>query len=190
MKKVLITAGLAFISTVHSPSVASAEPSVADPRITETLQLFSSFCIRTGGLRDRAIAILGNGNAIATRLPDDVVRSAQRGLSGGVGWAIRTPRDAVLMLDYNNIGICSVRVLEAEPMAMISAFRTLIMGMSRAAHSEPKVEGESQNVIDGIKTEYFAYSLPAGENRMQVALTSAEKPLNGQQHLLTFGFVK
>jgi hypothetical protein len=49
MKKMFITAGLVFISTFHSPFVASAEPSSADPRITETFQLYSAFCLGTGG---------------------------------------------------------------------------------------------------------------------------------------------
>lgn len=190
MKKMLVTAGLVFILTAHSPVVVSAEPSVDDPRITETMQLFSAFCLGTGGSRDRAIAVLGNGNAIATRLPDDVVRSAQAGQSGGVGWAIRSPHGASLSLDYNSQGLCSVRIQQAEQKAIISAFRAFITGMSRAAHSEPKLEGENKNIIGGIKTEYLAYSLPAGENRMHVALTAAEKPLNGQQHLLTFAIIK
>ena len=85
----------AVVLTVAATQVAAQQ---ADPRANDGVQVFSTFCVKTLGNRDRALAALGDGNAMAKRLSDDLVKKAQLGREGGVGWTIRSPRDAILVL--------------------------------------------------------------------------------------------
>lgn len=186
MKLYQITAAIGLVTV--AASVAHAQS--PDPRAAEAMQLFGAFCISTAGTPDRALAVLGNGNALATRLPDNIVRNAQGGQEGGVGWAVRSPSDAELMLDYNPQGICGLRIRQADEASVRDAFKALVDGVASGTGSELTSEPSEIRTVNGVQTTYTAYSLPLGGRTAHLALTTTEQPIGEQQHFMTFGFVK
>lgn len=181
--------GLAITSMlVLGVGTASASPSVpSDARASDSVALFSSFCVATGGVRDRALSVLGNGNALATRLPDDFVRRLQLGRDGGVAWAIRSPNDAQILLEYEARGICAVRIADAEKDAVKEAFG--ILAHQVAAGAEIMSKPDEVTNVAGVPRTYSAYSFVLNGRTVIFALSSMDRRVDEEQHLLTFGYL-
>jgi hypothetical protein len=187
MKLLWIVCGLISIA---SPSAQARAP---DPRAADAIQFFTTFCFATDVTPTRALAVLGDGNALATRLPADVVRQAQGNREGGIGWAVRSPHDAEFMLDYDARGICGLRLKEADELSVRDAFEAFVKGIKRAvsgAGAELTSEPALEKQVNGTRTTYKGYSFPVGGRTAYLALTTAERPIGAQQHFMTFGFVK
>jgi len=184
MKLHWIASGLILIA---NPSAQAQAP---DPRAADAVQFFGAFCVSTAGTPTRALAVLADGNALATRLPADVVRQAQGNREGGIGWAVRSPRDAEFMLDYDARGICGLRLREADELSVRHAFEAVIKGAAKGAGAELTSEPASEEQVNGTRTTYKAYSFPLGGRTAYLAVTTAERPIGAQQHFMTFGFVK
>lgn len=177
----LVTLGL-FAAPVRAQA--------ADARASDAVQFFKAFCVGPTGMRERALAVLGNGNPMANRLSDEAVRAYQGGRAGGVGWAVRSPRDAKLMLDFEERGICGVRILEADEKSVREAFDQMVRGAASAEGVEPTPKPSETETVSGVQTTFIAYELPIGGRTAVVALTTAERPVGEQQHFMTFGFLK
>lgn len=178
--------GLSSILILAEPVTAQTP----DPRATDAVAFFASFCVSTGGSRDRALAVLGDGNALVNRLPDDVVQQAQGGREGEVGWMVRSPRDAQFMLEYNTLGLCGVRLKEADEDAVINAFESVMKRIVAGTGAELAASKPEKKVISGIDTTYRTYTFPFGGQNAHLALTTAKKPVGSVQHFMTFGVVK
>lgn len=176
---------ISFAITV--PSVQAQNP---DLHAADGVKFFSAFCVASGGTRDRALTVIGNGNELARRLPDDVVRQAQGGREGGVGWTVRSPNSAELLLDYDSRGVCGLRIREADEASVREKFEAMVKGVANSAGAELASESPLVRQVDGIRTTYNAYSIPIGGRTAHLALTTAERPVGGQQHFMTFGFVQ
>lgn len=172
-------------------SIASAEEVAShDLRADDAVQLFDAFCVQTLGSRDKALAVLANGNQMANRLPDELVKKAQGGQDGGVGWAIRSPRDAVLVLDYESRGICGVRIVDADEASVKSAFSAFAKSTASAAGAELSSQSPTVRDEGGARLTYQTYSYQITGRNALLALTTADKRSGAQQHFMTFGFVK
>lgn len=178
------------IATVILPLAvlaSEAQGQAPDPRANEAIQLFGTFCVATGGKPDRALAVLADGNPIATRLPDHVVQSNQGGQQGGVGWVVRSPSDGVMMLDYTAQGVCGLRIQEADEASMRTAYTALLNQIPPGTAVELPTE---EREVNGVRTTYTAHSVMMGGHTAHLALTAAEQPIGEQQHLMTFAIVK
>ena len=171
-------------------AVPSAQAQGPDPRAADGVQFFAAFCVASAGTRDRALTVLGNGNELARRLPDEVVQQAQGGSEGGVGWMVRSPNNAELMLDYTASGICGLRIREADETSVRDAFEAVMKGVAKGAGAELASEVPEVRQVDGARTTYKAYSFPIGARTAHLALTTADRPVGAQQHFMTFGFVQ
>ena len=185
-----LLAGLMSGVIVGTPAYGQAP----DPRAGDAVELFRAFCLSTGGTPDRALAILGEGNALAKRLPDDIVRQAQGNREGGIGWAVRSPNDAEIMLDYDNRGICGVRIREADEASVQAAFAAIARDLAMKTSEDDAGEFSSRNPevrdVDGVRITYTAHSFPLGNRQAILALTTAEETVGEQQHFMTFAFVE
>ena len=185
-----MSVGLASFTLIGASPLQAQAP---DPRAADAVQFFTSFCLATGGSRDRAIAVLEDGNELATRLPYDVVKKAQADQEGGIGWAVRSPHDAVIMLDYDRQGICAVRIAEADESSVQDVVDALVRGVARGVSRDGAGELSSQppqiRENDGIRTTYTSHSFPVGDRTAHIALTTAPEAVGAQQHLITFAFI-
>lgn len=157
----------------------------ADMRAGDAMQLFSSFCIQTDGDRSRALAVLGEGNALAKKLPDALVTTLQAGRVGGVAWAIASPNSAQLLLEYTSDGICGVRIADADEKSVQDAFATMIEQNSvgqKVTTSEPVITKEA-----GAQRTYHTYNFAVGGKKTLFAISTMDHRVGPQQHLLTFG---
>jgi hypothetical protein len=173
-----------FASIVLVASAAQAQS--PDPRAKEAVQLFGAFCVATGGTPDRALAVLGEGNLMATRLPDNVVRSAQGGQEGGLGWAVRSPNDGALMLDYTAAGVCGVRISEAEETSVREAFNEFVAAVAAGSNAAVTSAPPEDRMVGNVRTTYAARSLLINGQTAHLALTTAERPVGENQHFMTF----
>jgi hypothetical protein len=153
-----------------------------DQRATEAVQLFSSFCAQANGSRDRAIAVLGEGNALATKLPSDMTDQLL-GKTGTVGWAIRSPSGAGLLLGYSGNGHCEIRVQEAEELVIVAEFEKL--QQSLATDAADIQAAESKNERDTVRT-FRAFKRHSASGKDIIALSTDTKRVGDQQHLITF----
>ncbi|MEO8723179.1 MAG: hypothetical protein ABI395_06590 [Sphingobium sp.] len=166
------------------PNAARAQ---ADARAKDAFDFFKTFCVDTDGARDRAIAVIGDGNAMANKLPDSLVAQLQ-GQPGGIAWAVRSPSDAQLLLGYTASGICEIRIAEAEEPAVVARFADLIASFGSAVHGQstpPQLRSE-----DGAARTFRTYEFDRSGKHALIALTTSDKKVGAQQHLITFGFVK
>lgn len=180
MKTLWAIAGLTMIGSF------SVQAQTPDPRATDAAQFFGAFCVSTGGTSARALAVLANGNALATRLPADFVQQAQGGREGGVGWMIRSPKNAELMLDYDTRGVCSLRLKEGDEQSVRDAFEALIKGAASSVGAELISQEAEEGETNNVRTTYRAHSLTLSGRTAHIALTTAEQPIGFQQHYMTF----
>jgi hypothetical protein len=185
VRRFCIVVGVTFSCAIPT---SPAYTQTRDARAADATQLFFAFCISPAGNRDHALAVLGQGNQLARRLPDDIVKGAQGGRDGGVGWAVRSPNNAELMLDFEARGICGLRVREADESAMRDAFETVVKDVATRAGVQPKLEASEIRKVSGVVTTYRAYSFDFGGSTTRLALTSAPRQVADQQHFMTFSF--
>ena len=150
----------------------------ADPRAAEATQLFSAFCVQTNGSRDRALAVLGNGNALANRLSSETTDKLL-GQEGTVGWAISSPSGAGLMLGYSGQAHCEIRVQEADEASLAVQFENLQHGFSTALEDIQKPESKNEQ---GTVRTFRAFK----NGKAVIALSTNAKRVGDQQHLITF----
>lgn len=180
-----------LIGLVSFVAVApSAQAQNADPRVREGIEFFATFCVATGGQPDRALSVIGQGNELARRLPDDMVKHLQGGREGGLGWTIRSPNDAELLLTYDADGICGVSIGEADAAAVRATFEAMATGVAKGRGTELTSRKPIEQNSDRIPTTYFEYSIPLGTRNAHLSLTSAQQPVSGKQHHMTFTFVQ
>ena len=158
-----------------------------DSRAKDAFDFFKAFCVDTDGSSDRALAVIGNGNALANKLPDELVSRLQ-GQAGGIAWAVRSPSNAQLLLGYNPIGICEIRIAEADENAVVARFK----GMAGALGAEEKNTYSNPEVRtqDGATITYRTFRFERQGKQALIALSSSDRRVAEQQHLITFGFVK
>lgn len=148
--------------------------------------MFSSFCLQTFGARDRALAAIGNGNAISERIPDDVLRRSQDGRAGGVGWAIRTPHGAKVRLEYDPLGICAVQVAEADEQGLAGLFAAALdgAGAPRGGELVRRPDRSSTQSDAHLTTRGWTVRFPS-TGAYDLAITTADRPVGQLQHLMT-----
>jgi hypothetical protein len=166
------------------PAEAMAE---ADMRANDAFQLFQAFCVDDNGSRDRALAVLGNGNQLANRLPDGLVARLQ-GNSGGVAWAIRSPNNAQLLLGYTASGVCEVRIAEAEEASVVHGYQGLTSSLDSAGKGEQTAP--QTRLENDARLTFRSYKFDRSGKHALVAMTTSDKKVGEQQHLITFGFVQ
>jgi hypothetical protein len=158
-----------------------------DARAKDAFDFFKAFCVDTNGAKDRALAVIGNGNAMANKLPDEMVTRLQ-GQAGGVAWAVRSPSNAQLLLGYVPMGICEIRIVDADESSILSNFTALTSSLQASAKgelSQPKTRTQ-----DDAHITYQTYRFDRAGKHALIALSSSDKKIGAQQHLITFGFVK
>jgi hypothetical protein len=171
-------------------SAASAVAQPVEPRAADAFTIFDTYCVQTRGARDLALGRLGAGNSGVRRLPDDAVQRLQKGVPGGVAWAIRTPHNAEVMLEYTPRGICMARVLEADTSSMRTLMHVLADWLGKKLGA-PVETGQPRVTAQGdTKLTYVSYMVPIGGRKAHVALTSADRRVEPQQHLMTFAYVE
>jgi hypothetical protein len=159
----------------------------ADMRANDAFDFFKAFCVDTDGTRDRALAVIGDGNALAQRLPDTLVSQLQ-GQPGGVAWAVRSPSNAQLLLGYTSLGMCEIRIAEADEKSVITKFDELTSSFESSGKGQySKPEAQSQG---GANVTFRTYRFERSGRHALIALSSADKRVGEQQHLITFGFVQ
>jgi hypothetical protein len=163
----------------------SAAPVNADARASDAIQLYASFCVKSDGTRDRALAVLGNGNALANRLPVELTDKLLLA-EGSVGWAIRSPNDAQILLAYSGSSHCEVRVSEAGEAGMVADFEKMQadFGSAVVEIEKPKLRKDR----DAVNT-FRGFKLRTSSTVNMVAMTTSNKKVGEQQHLLTFDVV-
>ena len=158
-----------------------------DQKAQEAWAVFNSFCLQTLGARDKAVAAIGNGNTISERVPDDVLRRSQDGRTGGVGWAIRTPHGARLRLEYDPLGICAVKVAEADEQTMAGLFAAAIEGAGSPRGGELIRRPDRSSVQSSgvhLTTRGWTVRLPS-RDAYDLAITTADRSVGQLQHLMT-----
>lgn len=178
---ILSTAG-AFSSSCFAQS--------NDARARDGLELFAAFCVSTNGTKDHALAVLGNGNALANRLPNELVQKMQGGRAGGLAWAIRSPHQAELLLEYEPRGICGVRIADSDELSVQQAFEAAARTAAARVGTEVRSEPALVKYVDGVRTTYQAFAYSDGGRTAHLAVTTAERRLGMQQHFMTFGYVE
>lgn len=172
----LFTAGAALGAQVTPAPLAS------DIRAEQAFQFFSSFCVTSNGNRDRAVATLGDGNALANRLPTQTT-DALLGGTGTIGWAVRSPSNALLMLAYSGESHCEVRVQAADETTLITQFDALATAFSASPSDAAKPQAKSEN---GVVRTFRAFRFKVGLSMATVAMTTSAKPVGEMQHFITF----
>jgi hypothetical protein len=178
---------LAAISLSLTSYPVFAKGSVVDQRAVEAFQLFDSFCVQALGSKDRALSVLANGNAFANRLPDAMVTSLQDGKQGGVGWAIRSPSGAVLMLDYTATNVCGIRIAEASEPAVSSQFEKLSANAAQRFGSQIVRKAPTVTKEKKAKRTFYYASFVLGTSKYVMALSTHDKKIGETQHFITFG---
>ncbi|GAA0862886.1 hypothetical protein GCM10009115_11330 [Sphingopyxis soli] len=181
LRLVFVCVGLATSFT----AIAS-EAMASDARANESVALFKSFCVATAGDKARALSVLGEGNALARRLPE-AVTTAMFGKSGGVAWALSSPSQAQLLLAYNPMGICEVRIAEADEAAMIEQFHALTTSLSTRSSSNSGQPEKRRQGNANLTYETFNYEV--GGQKALLAITTSDQRVGEQQHVITFSFV-
>src|SRR5690349_17374444 len=69
----------------------SASPRSIDPQAYDAIDLYSRLCVSTRGNKERAVAIVGNGDSAIETMDASLLRGLENGQSGGLGWIIRMP---------------------------------------------------------------------------------------------------
>jgi hypothetical protein len=184
------TVALLSVSLIAVPAMAKSAPAPVadDPRATDAFQLFRSFCFDTSGNRDKALAVLGAGNAMVNRLPNELMQSIQK-QAGGVGWAIRSPANAQLLLAYNARGMCEVRIAEADELSVVGQFSSLANLIVPSNNPRGTLSKPEKRVEDGATRTFRTFSFVRDGRKVLVALSTSDKRVGEQQHLITFGFV-
>ena len=175
------------VSVAASLFVATGAHAQTDARAKDAFDFFKAFCVDTDGASNRALAVIGNGNAMASKLPDALVTQLQR-QPGGIAWAVRSPSNAQLLLGYVPLGICEVRIAEADESSVVASFGDLTSSLQASAKGElSKPETSSQ---DEAHITYRTYRFDRSGRHALIALSSSDKKIGAQQHLITFGFVQ
>jgi hypothetical protein len=157
-----------------------------DPRAQDAIDLYNSFCLKTFGLKEQAIARLGEGNAISRRLSDSTVQQLENGKSGGVAWTIRSPRNALLLLEYNPIGICAIRVVQADKQSILDDFQKYITSIESGKRVIQDRQVDSVRTEDGAHVTFREVVIYFGTTNIDFAITATERKIGQQQHLITF----
>ena len=175
------------VSIAATLFVATGAHAQSDARATDAFDFFKVFCIDTDGSSARALSVIGTGNAMANRLPDSAVAQLQ-GQAGGVAWAVRSPSNAQLLLGYVPVGICEIRIAEADEGSVLASFADLTSSLQASAKGElSKPEVRSQ---DKAHITYQTYRFDRAGKHALISLSSSDKKIGAQQHLITFGFVQ
>lgn len=166
-----------------------AQASEPDLRAIDAAQFFAAFCFVPMGKSDSAKRILGGGNAFARPLPADILRQIQGGREGGEAWTIRSPRNAELLLHYDPNGLCVVRIREADPESVRVEVEKMASSLAKGAKTTAKKTEDASSSIEGVNSRYQAYQMPVATMQIQISLTTTDKPVSGQQHVVTFGIL-
>ncbi|WP_156029097.1 hypothetical protein [Sphingobium sp. DC-2] len=175
------------VSVAAALFVATETHAQTDARAKDAFDFFKAFCVDTDGASARALSVIGNGNAMANKLPDAVVAQLQ-GQPGGVAWAVRSPSNAQLLLGYVPAGICEIRIAEADESSVVASFGDLTSSLQASAKGElSKPETRSQ---DEAHITYRTYRFDRAGKHALISLSSSDKKVGAQQHLIIFGFVQ
>jgi hypothetical protein len=175
------------ISLAAALLAATGAQAQTDARAKDAFDFFKAFCVDTDGASTRAVAVIGDGNAMANKLPDAVVAQLQ-GQPGGLAWAVRSPANAQLLLGYAPVGICEIRIAEADESSVVTNFTALTSSLQTSAKGElSKPETRTQG---DAHITYRTYRFDRAGKRALISLSSADKKVGAQQHLITFGFVQ
>jgi hypothetical protein len=171
---------LLIATSLSGVGVSAQAPS--DRRAVEGVALFKSFCVQRNGARDGAVAVLGAGNALANRLPS-ATTDKLLGQTDTVGWAIRSPSGAQLMLGYGKSGHCEVRLVEADEGAVVAQFEQLTGSLPNNDVTALKPETRNE---DGARRTFLGFRFGKSPALVTLALTTSDKRVGDQQHFLTF----
>lgn len=162
----------------------------ADARVQDAIAFYKIYCVLPKGSRNAALQVLGSGNALATRLPDAAVAKLQGGRSNGVAWAVRSPRNAQLLLEFDARGICAVRIANADEASVQRAFKALAAGIAQESGAQLLEKPADTQNKNGARLTSKDYVIQLGSQKMHFGLTTANQRVGDQQHLMTFGLLK
>ncbi len=162
----------------------------ADPRVQDAIMFYTTYCVLPKGSRNAALQSLGAGNALATRLPDAAVAKLQGGRPNGVAWAVRSPHNAQLLLEFDARGICAVRIADADEASVQRAFKAITAGIAQEAGAQLLEGPTDTRTQNGARLTSKDYVIQQGGRKMHFGLTTANRRVGDQQHLMTFALVK
>lgn len=161
-----------------------SQPALAGSKSHDAVELFDRFCVKTQG-KSRAADLLIVRSGLGKSLPMKMVEKLQ-GQKGGKAWAIASPRKAQIMLGYNPIGICEVRLAKGDKKTMLEAFASFakkIEARGAKLQSSSEVKTGDDNDVTLI-----THNFSMNGKSFQVALSASDKAGLTQQHLMTFSF--
>lgn len=125
-------------------------------------------------------------------LPVDTVQKLQLGRPNGVGFLANSSSSgrANLIIDFEERGICSVRVKEADEASMQKYFELIVLDVARQLGTRAEPQEGSVTSLNGYRKTFNAWIItPSNGQRSMLALTTLDRPGAFMQHFMTFGFI-
>ncbi len=182
----------------------SLSPRTVDPEAYDAIDLYSRLCVSTRGDRNRATAIVGDGDTAIEKMDAPLLRGMENGQSGGVGWIIRMPLGDRILLEFPPDGSCIVRAPRVRVSEMENAFRNLLDQFSasgqftvrRVADQTQSVDAaapRSQNdkpAHEGEKLKFhvlgYRMMLPDSGRQAELVLATSDSPAANIQATISF----
>jgi hypothetical protein len=182
----------------------SASPRSIDPEAYDAIDLYSRLCVSTRGSKDRAVAIVGNGDSAIEAMDAPLLRGLEGGQSGGLGWIIRMPLGDRILLEFPPDGTCIVRAPRVKTSEMENAFRNLLDQFSasgqfvvqRVADQTRSIDapagkpGDPHMAKPGEKMKFhvlgYHMTLPDSGRQAELVLATTESPAANIQATISF----
>jgi hypothetical protein len=181
---IFATALCAFAFSVRAESL--------DRRAKDSVGLFDLGCVSPGGSKERFILVFEalrqtpGLKELFKQLPTDAVQKLQLGRPNGIGFVTNSPGGAQLIVDFEDRGICGVRVKEADETSVQKYFEALVQTMARKLSATVEPQSGSVTQLEGHRKTFKAWLItPADGRSVLLALTTLDRPGALQQHFMT-----
>lgn len=182
----------------------SASPRSIDPEAYDAIDLYSRLCVSTRGNKDRAVAIVGNGDSAIETMDAPLLRGLENGQSGGIGWIIRMPLGDRILLEFPPDGTCIVRAPRVKMSELENAFRNLLDQFSasgqfvvhRVADQTQSIDapagrpGDPHSPKPGEKMKFhilgYRMTLPDSERQAEMVLATTDSLAANIQATMSF----
>jgi hypothetical protein len=171
------------------PAVGQSEPP-GDSVAKDASDLFASLCFNTLGDQAKVAAILERAPDIANKLPDDAVLRVQHGSPGGSAWALRSPRNAALLVEFTAAGVCGLRVATVDGSVLQATMRRFLDEMSAGGQIQFRLIKDETSAIAGGQRRSVAYLVKAAalDKVVNISVSTTDSVEAEEQGLVSFGF--
>lgn len=182
----------------------SASPRTIDPEAYDAIDLYSRLCVSTRGDKERAVAIVGDGDSAIEKMDAPLLRGMENGKSGGIGWIIRMPLGDRILLEFPPDGTCIVRAPRVKASEMENAFRNLLDQFSASgqflvhrvadqsqSYDPPAAKpGDPHQPKPGEKIKFhvlgYHMTLPDSDRQAELVLATTESEVANIQATMSF----